>query len=499
MNAELVNRIRQCPTLPSLPTIAMEVLELTRKDDVDIAEIAAIISKDPALSGKILRTVNSSFYGRSSHVSTISQAMVILGMQSVKTLVLGFSLINNLRKNNSRGFDILAFWKRSIYSATAARTIGGKMNLVQCEEAFLAALLRDIGMLVLDQVLGEQYGEICGSAASHEDLMQAETRALGLTHADAGAILADVWKLPPILAVPIASSSNPDSVKDPALRKVCELIDLAGRCADVYVDESPAAAINKVHELCAVRFKATETDTNVLLEEIGRRTKEVATLFEIQIGKSDNFEAILKRANETLVEISLQTQQHATELQEQNRTLAHQATTDGLTGLFCRAHFDKVLAEQVAGHLASAKPLSLLMMDIDHFKSVNDRFGHPAGDQVLRAVAMMIRKQARSGDLAARYGGEEMVLIMPNTPRELGAKAAEEIRCAVARHNTSVGKSPIVVTISIGVACMEPDGPLRRPEHLLKAADVAVYAAKKAGRNCVKIFVPPAASKRAVA
>jgi HD-like signal output (HDOD) protein len=97
MNDKLLQRIKQCPSLPSLPSIAMQVLDLAQKADVDIAEIARIISKDPALSGKILRTVNSSFYGRSQHVSTISHALVILGLQSVKTLVLGFSLVTNLQ------------------------------------------------------------------------------------------------------------------------------------------------------------------------------------------------------------------------------------------------------------------------------------------------------------------------------------------------------------------------------------------------------------------
>ena len=90
MKEQLVNRIKQCPTLPSLPAIAMQVLDLTQRSEVDIPEIARVISKDAALSGKILRTVNSSFYGRSQSISTISHALVILGLQSVKTLVLGF-------------------------------------------------------------------------------------------------------------------------------------------------------------------------------------------------------------------------------------------------------------------------------------------------------------------------------------------------------------------------------------------------------------------------
>src|SRR5215471_1697324 len=126
MNEQLVERIKQCPNLPSLPAIAMQVLEMAQKADVDIAEIARIISKDPALSSKILRTVNSSFYGRSQHVSTISHALVILGLQSVKTLVLGFSLVTNLAKSKGKGgFKHIHYWRRSIYAATAARIIAG--------------------------------------------------------------------------------------------------------------------------------------------------------------------------------------------------------------------------------------------------------------------------------------------------------------------------------------------------------------------------------------
>src|SRR5665213_2801306 len=134
MNEQLISRIRQCPNLPSMPSIAIQVLDLAGKADVDIAEIARIISKDPALSSKILRTVNSSFYGRSQHVSTISHALVILGLQSVKTLVLGFSLVTNLSKTKGKGFKHLTYWRRSIYAATAARTIASKMKLVQQEE-----------------------------------------------------------------------------------------------------------------------------------------------------------------------------------------------------------------------------------------------------------------------------------------------------------------------------------------------------------------------------
>jgi two-component system, cell cycle response regulator len=488
MNAELIKKIQQCPNLPSLPSIAVQVLELAGKPDVDIAEIARAISKDPALSGKILRTVNSSFYGRSQHVGTISQALVILGLQSVKTLVLGFSLVTTLNKNKASGFNHLKYWRRSIFAATAARTLANKMKLVQQEEAFLAALLQDIGMLVLNQVISAQYGEISGKANTHAELIKVEQESLSLTHAEVGAILAEQWKLPPILATSVGASHDPSKVADPVLRKIAQVVQIAGQAADVFVDTEPAEAIVQVRATCASAYKMTDADCDQLLQEIGVKTKEVIPLFEINIGGVTNYEAILKKANEALVELTLESQMQNTKLQRQNEALHHKATTDGLTGLSNRATFDENLKERFAAAKAGGRPLTLLMMDLDKFKSINDKFGHQAGDQVLSSVAKILKAAARSKDLTARYGGEEMAMILSETPRQVAAAVAETIRLAVAKQPIQCSGTAIAVTISIGVATLEPGSAMTEPSHLLKAADLAVYAAKRAGRNCVKIF-----------
>jgi diguanylate cyclase (GGDEF)-like protein len=495
MNESLVDRIKMCPNLPSLPAIAMQVLDLAQKPDVDIAEIARTISKDPALSGKILRTVNSSFYGRSHAVGTISHALVILGLQSVKTLVLGFSLVTNLAKAKDKGFKHLNYWKHSIYAATAARTIAAKIGVVQQEEAFLAALLMDIGMLVLDTVLGEPYSQICGQVRTHEELALAEQASLGMTHTEAAAVLAAQWKLPPLLATPISHHHNPAEVTDQALRKMAELVHLAGRCADVYVDEQAAEPIAAVRQLCQDQHSMAAGDADALLADIGQRTKEAAALFEINIGSPADYEAILKKANEALVEMTLQSQAQATALQQQATTLVKQneqlrvkAESDALTGLANRARFDQFLAEQFRIAESNRKPLSLLMLDLDKFKSINDRHGHPAGDQVLRMTGKLLATAARAQDLAARYGGEEMVLVLPGTARATAAAIAESIRRAISAKPVQIESGTLPVTVSIGVATFEPGCPLKAPAHLLKAADLAIYAAKHGGRNCVRVF-----------
>jgi diguanylate cyclase (GGDEF)-like protein len=518
MNEQLAAKIKDAPDLPSVPAIALQVLEMAQKPEVDIAEIARVISRDPALSSKILRTVNSSFYGRSNNVGTISHALVILGLQSVKTLVLGFSLVANITKSKPRGFDHVGYWKRSIFAATAARALAARVGLVQQEEAFLASLLADIGMLALDQILGEAYGQVCATAAaSHEALCAAEQAALGATHAQVSGLLAEMWKLPVTLAVPIANHHAPDVVTDPALRKLAELVQLAGRAADVFVDADAAPAIADVRKICAARHQLTDADCDTILADIGKRTQEVAGLFELSLASPEEYEAILKRANAALVALTLQTQQQAkslaaqanklsaraSTLQQRNEQLRRQATTDALTGLANRARFDEFVADELRRAMGGAapanstatapapptaqRPLALLLLDLDHFKQVNDRFGHQAGDAVLRAVGRVMNTIARAADLAARYGGEEMALVLPDTTRAAAAKIAETLRRAIAARAVPAGTTHVKVTASVGMAVWEPGSPLVTPAHLIRAADLAVYNAKRAGRNRVKI------------
>jgi diguanylate cyclase (GGDEF)-like protein len=176
------------------------------------------------------------------------------------------------------------------------------------------------------------------------------------------------------------------------------------------------------------------------------------------------------------------------ELEEKNRALEQLSVSDGLTGLFNHRHIHGLLHDEFERALRSGHPLTVAMFDFDHFKSVNDTYGHPVGDRVLLQMADILRRTAREIDRIGRYGGEEFMVILPETGIEDGAIFVERVRREVARHPFDVGRDkPIHMTLSAGVATF-PHELVADKETLVRLADEALYAAKAAGRDRIVRF-----------
>jgi two-component system cell cycle response regulator len=185
------------------------------------------------------------------------------------------------------------------------------------------------------------------------------------------------------------------------------------------------------------------------------------------------------------VRTQIRRKRFADRLRDNVQLTIEMAITDGLTGLYNRRYLERHLATLVAHALARGKPLSLLALDIDYFKSVNDGFGHAAGDDVLREFARRIRKAVRNIDLACRLGGEEFVVAMPDTDAALSLLVGERLRQKIASDPFVIPGSgqKLTVTVSIGVSSLQSAEDT--PEALLKRADDALYQAKRDGRNRV--------------
>ena len=176
----------------------------------------------------------------------------------------------------------------------------------------------------------------------------------------------------------------------------------------------------------------------------------------------------------------------AVEKAELMQRVSEMATMDELTGLYNRRRFQERLKIETERARRYGRDLSLLMLDIDHFKLVNDTYGHRAGDAVLADLATLMRDATRETDQVARYGGEEFVILMPETPELAAVAIAERIRETVAEHTTVAGEVSIRFTVSAGVATLV-HGEGQAGEDIVRRGDEAMYQAKRSGRNRVAV------------
>ncbi len=198
------------------------------------------------------------------------------------------------------------------------------------------------------------------------------------------------------------------------------------------------------------------------------------------------------------VKVLLRARQERERLRAAAEGLEALSTTDELTGLHNRRHLMSRVSEAIAEHIRHGGPVSLLLFDIDRFKSVNDTYGHVAGDDLLRELADLLRPNIRQEDVLARYGGEEFVMLLPSTPVESAVVMAERVRELVAMHEFQCNGNPLRITVSIGVAGL-PGDTVRTAEEFIAMADKRLYLAKHLGRNRVIGPEPPASTESSAA
>jgi two-component system, cell cycle response regulator len=501
MRQSTLDRVLNCTSLPSLSGIAMQVLELTRDPRVSIARIAKTVQNDPALTTKVLRTVNSSYYGLSSPCPNISRATGLLGLNTVKAIVLGFSLVDCTKSMGADGgFDMQAYWRRAVHSAAAARALAQVTRALDPDEAFVCGLLQDIGMLAAYAALREEYAAlVTEQPGDHDALLAAERAVLGFDHTSIGKTLGEKWRLPSTVVDCIELHHRPHAAAGPN-KQAIRIAGLANLVAGALSGVTPRAKLDQLITLAWEWYQLRPEDARSLVEQTAKGAKELAKTLEISIGQAPDVNALLAQANEQMAATQVDIQREAEELKRTNEELARQTVTDGLTGAYNRAFFDRECKAAVDRAGQSNHPISVLFMDADRFKLVNDTHGHQAGDIVLMELAKRLRiATARVGPLC-RYGGEEFVLIAPGVGFDQARKLGELLRrlvCATPFDLEPYGMAGITlpVTISVGVSSRVPGTPSAQwsAEHLTHTADQAVYAAKQSGRNCVRWTSPDGA------
>ena len=271
------------------------------------------------------------------------------------------------------------------------------------------------------------------------------------------------------MAQPLEATLTPASAAalsceiDQRLRRIC-----AG-------DQAARVVTNEVDQLCKDgSVVATEVVTSYLCDADG--------VPRTILGMTRNI-AQRKEAEQALRDSNAHLQAQIEEIGRLQVALQELAIRDGLTGLYNRRYLDETLEREVSRARREGSPLSLVMLDIDHFKRVNDTYGHQVGDEVLKMLARTLAVDIRAEDVACRYGGEEFLILLPNMPLETALARAEAWRHAVASLSVVHGNFPIRFTISLGVSAYPEHG--KTPDELTRCADQALYRAKREGRNRV--------------
>ncbi len=668
MQAKRFEELKATGLLPSPTGIGLEILRLTRDDNVSATDIGRVLQADPALTGRTLRLANTGNAASSRAVANIADAVARLGTRTVGAIALGFTVLAGNRSGKCRGFDYQRFWSHSLARAVATQILCSHTRNFNPADGFTAGLLADVGRLALASIHTEQYAAVISewNNGSREALLRLEHAAFVTDHNElSGVMLAD-WGLPQGVCEAARYQENPSASgleERSAGRELARIVHAASQIADVCVarnDHQAAASAAELVACCeavgidavalAALFErvfnqwaewgrlldistkkvpnlaqlieegrsmrpaeprevrpepptpsaapepldeaepeeeAVPTPTATIdagepsqpsesseglmilladhdptslaflerflilsghrvrcatdarqalqaffetapplvivdagLPEFGglefcrrlRQTSAGRQAYVIMLTPPDDEETLVRvfeagvddfvtkpfaarplfaRIRASLRVVSLQHKVNAdrdeihrvhAELAVAHRRLEQDALTDVLTGLPNRRYLIDRLAHDWAAARRGGTPLACMVVDIDHFKAVNDNFGHDVGDEVLRAVATVLQRHVRGTDVVCRFGGEEFVVITA-TDFDSALQFAERLRSAIEEELPGPLRMGRPLTVSIGVDVRSPH--TRSPEALLKAADEGLFLAKRNGRNCV--------------
>ncbi len=491
--AALAEKLSQCKTLPSLPAVVIQVIELARKPDTTSKALATAIEKDPSLSAKILSAAGSALYG-GGDFSSLQQAINRIGMESALSLSLCFGLANGQKK----GSEILNyFWKRALIAGLAVQEMHQVLKpTFNVDRVYLAAVLQDIGILALNAAFPERYEQVFNSARSHRQLSSFEEQTFGSNHLAVGAWLGKTWGLPEkYLNLIEASHRVPSDVEEGDLNT--RVLALSGLLADPWVSGNQHIAMTLAYQASQDYLGVEEQTFSHLLLHIEEKMPNILRLFDMHSPEKIDTFNLLQEAKNLLIERNLRMMQKMAQQQTEIETLKkgslrlqEQLKRDPLTGIFNRQYAEQKLEEYFTdcdqGRLCC---LSVVFIDLDHFKQINDQYGHALGDSVLKAFAQVLEKELGSDCLAGRYGGEEFVALMPGFNQTSVVEFARRLQQSLASTPLLCHQQEdIYVSVSMGIAQHYPssDSPMCRfknAEALINAADQSMYQAKRSGRN----------------
>lgn len=493
-------RLEMTMKLPTLPAIAARIVDTLRSDAFSSKDLADLIAIDPALSVKVLSVANSPLYSMQEKVDSVYRAVDVLGANIVRNIALSFSIVEGMPVGDGRVFDHDDFWKRSVIRAVATDAASRLLNR-RSDEVFILGLLADIGKVLMYSLRPHDYMRVLSEVrfTGIKDY-EIERRIFSYNHANIGGETLRRWGIPDSIYEPIALHHN-ETDTCAQYSDIVDLIKIGDMVSDIYFDKSHREAMECLCKLMKNKKGLEEQEVRSFVDEAAANGSEILAGFEIAPSMMRPYSHLLEEANAEMLKLNMtyaqllqrlseekeKAERLAEELKEANHQLKELIGTDGLTGLYNYRYFQGKLQEEMARAERYAKIVSLVMIDIDNFKNINDTYGHLSGDVVLRSVASLIWETSRNTDTVVRYGGEEFSVILPETDLKGAAVFAERVRKRIEEKLIAVDGITMRVTVSIGISVYDPNKSRRDKDEFILAADKALYNSKNSGKNKISI------------
>lgn len=505
---DILKTVLSSPELPTLPTVASALISLTSREDTTLSDIADLVSKDIALSAKILKVSNSAFYSFPQQIGSINQAVSILGINAVRSLVLSFSFLSIKSGNKSDHFDFQQFWERSLAAAVASKMILDKVKGADTEEIFISGLLQNLGELIFAKTYPDEYETVLSQTEEEQGTVpEIEKKVLGVDHCFIGYEVAKSWGFPDVLLLPILFHHDPLRYvgQNAKIKATINAVYLSDILINILSSRTPEEYHKQFRKEAKKLLGLNSTDINNILADLHHQVDQAAAYFGLNIKNTKPIQEILQEANiklsllnlnydqinQQLVQAKIKLENLTLELQEKNKILDNLANIDGLTEVYNHRYFQNNLDQEVNRSIRHQTAISLLLVDIDYFKKFNDTYGHQAGDFVLKKFCTTLNENLRKYDTLARYGGEEFVIILPETTEEDALLVGEKLRAAVENAIFADQGNEYHVTASFGLASAYPATVENfNKNNFINQSDLALYEAKKEGRNRVIAYVP---------
>lgn len=502
MDTDLLADILNCPSLPSLPAVAAQVLELTSDPDVKMTELASQITMDQALSARVLRTVNSSFYGLRKRCSSIEKALIMLGLGPVKSLVLGFSLVSAFEGKEEDTFDYLSYWKRGLDSAIAAKIIADIKGFTdETDECFLAGLLQDIGMIAMYRAMGERYNTlVIANGRDHSKLARAELKEFELQHASVGASIAEKWKIPAEIAVSINYHERPTACPS-EFSKIARCVALGNLIHAVLISESPTEDLRAAYSRGQTWLDLSETEIDEVILETSNASKEMAKVLNVQVSAQENAEDILAKADRKLIEMTREKEVESYAAKEVGSLAEGIDATDSMTGVLNREGFKHAIRQVYSTVKPGQVDITVIQISLAGLPEVLKSIGQQVHDDILIGTSVMLLKYFEPmGGAICRLSDHDFGVVLPDVDRSTASGAAssftKEFSEAMTRWIPDVPDVHQLVMVHIGLATLDEGTAMLfvSPEKLVMASTKAVKAAKGSETSAIRSFVPKKAA-----